>query len=147
MGRMNSPYTELNKRSEVFYGICMRTTRTAFYFFLLKYAKNFCFCIQFWKLRFWWIYMFWGSVNLKIIFLSVGSNMSVFHQHNSKTNYNRNFRFSILHLYHTSMLFKTLYENWTNNPCTGTRKTVWIDYTYRRNFLLVHFNILGQHIK
>ena len=46
----------------------------------------------------------------------------VFYQHNSKTNYNRTIKFSILYLYHVQMLLETFYKDRTKTLCTWLRK-------------------------
>ena len=64
------------------------------------------FQVKFSKWRFWWIYTFRGPLNPKITFLAFGLCVCVSvcprkcNQHHSKTNYSRNIKFAILHLYY-----------------------------------------------
>ena len=50
------------------------------------------------------------------------------YQHNSKTNYSRNIKFGILHLYHVQMLLETFYKDRTKTLCTGAHKRILIHY-------------------
>ena len=46
----------------------------------------------------------------------------VCYQHNSKTNYNRNIKFAILHLYQIRMLLEKFQKDRTKTLCTGAYK-------------------------
>ena len=48
----------------------------------------------------------------------------VCYQHNSKTNYRKNFKFDILHLCHIHMILETFYEDRTKTLCTGAHKII-----------------------
>ena len=80
---------------------------------------KYCFGIKFSKLRFWWIYTIWDSLNNKIKFLAVGlcvcvctyiyMCVCVCYLNNSKTNYSKNSKFGILHMYQKYMLIKIFF--------------------------------------
>ena len=55
--------------------------------------------------------------------------------------YNRQSKFSILHLNDTEMLLETLYEDWTNSVYIKRHTKAFESMTaYRLNFSLKHFN-------
>ena len=80
-------------------------------FFLLSLnnlmVEKYCFSVKFSKLR--WIYMLWGPLNPKIIFIAVG--MSVCACLLSTTLKNKlQHKHQIWYLYHTQMLLETFYK-------------------------------------
>ena len=75
----------------------------------------------------------------KITFLVFGLSVCVCYQHNSKTNYNRNIKFGILHLYHIQMLLETFYEDLIKTLCTGTHKRIQIHYGLWTEFLVIEY--------
>ena len=50
--------------------------------------------------------------------------LCVCYQYNSKTNYSRNIKFGIQHLYHIQMLLETFYNDRTKTLCTGAHKRI-----------------------
>ena len=61
-----------------------------------------------------------------LIFSVWSVRMCVFYQHNSKTNYSRNIKFGILHLYDLQMLLEISHKNRTKTLCTGAHKRILI---------------------
>ena len=59
--------------------------------------------------------------------------LCVCYQHNSKTNYSRNIKFGILHLYHVQILLETFYKDRTKTLCTGAHKRILILCYYHLN--------------
>ena len=64
-------------------------------------------------------------------------SVSVFNQRNSKANYSRHFKVSILCLRYMLMLFKTFYQVYTKSLCTEAAKEFEYITAYGRIFLLV----------
>ena len=97
-----------------------------FYFLLPISRESIVFWVKFLKWRFWWIYTFWGPLNPKITFLANGLCVCVCvcvcYQHDSETNYSRNTKFGIQHLYLIQMLLETFYEARTKTLSTGALK-------------------------
>ena len=56
--------------------LCLLNRCVSIAIFILSYPgmveREYCFCAKFSKLRFWWIYTFWGPLNPKITFLAIG---------------------------------------------------------------------------
>ena len=50
--------------------------------------------------------------------------LCICYQHNLKTNNSKNFKFGIIHLYHTWMLLETFYKDRIKTLCTGTHKRI-----------------------
>ena len=96
--------------------------------------KKYCFWVKFSNWKFWWIYTFWGLLNPKITFLTNGLSVcvcvylcvKVCYQHNSKTNYSRNIKFGILHLYHIQMLLESFQKDRTKILSTRAHKSILI---------------------
>ena len=59
---------------------------------------------------------------------SVRANVYLYdyYQHDSKTNYNRKFKFSIPHLYHIQMQLEAFYEDYTKTLFKGAHKRIRI---------------------
>ena len=77
--------------------------------------------------------------------LHVCVSLCAHYQHNTKTNYNRNIAFSIIHLYHVQMLLEIFHKDRTKTLCTGAQKKFLYITAYRRFFMLVSFRILRLH--
>ena len=72
------------------------------------------------------IFSFWSVCVCVCVCLCVC--LCVSYQHNSKTNYSRNIKFSLLHLYHVQMLLETIYKDRTKTLWTGAHKRILIHY-------------------
>ena len=65
--------------------------------------------------------------------------LSVCYQHNSKTNYSRNIKLGILHLYHVQMQLETFYKDRTKTLRTGAYKMILMHYGLWAEFLVNSF--------
>ena len=78
--------------------------------------------------------------------VSVYVCLCVCYQHKSKTNYSRNIKFSILHLYHSQKLLETVYEDRAKILCTGAHKRILIYYGLWTKFILSEFSYIQNSI-
>ena len=79
-----------------------------FTFYYLYMVEKVLHLGQIWTWRFWWICIFWGPLNNRMVF------ENTHYQYNSKIIYKIISKFFILHLYHMYKLLKTFYEDWNS---------------------------------
>ena len=60
--------------------------------------------------------------------LSLYVYVYICYHHNSKINNSRNYKFGILHFYHTWMLSKTFYDDQANGLCSRAHKRILMHY-------------------